>query len=542
MDLVQRYKAPDLAVKVDSGARTVLPGPGVTMATDPVTGAITISTGGSSLVKIAVLGDSLSTQHYSMAPAWPSLLEQDLRSCSANVEVYNCSVAGHSFYRANTQAVFGTNTAVAHTISLAPDIVIVALGFNDTVMAVDGRSLAQAQADSLATFSALRAALPNSLILYLAETPYDTVNYSSPATFLHNKATIGTLWQKKTSGYLAGLWTVELLDDQVSATNRARLGDWKTLNTTINSYSQIDVKGVMNIWKIHRMGGALYDMLHVGPAAAVLQAGYAMKYLLDPAFAAVLPELLLNGNTERNDPDALFSGMFSFVGSSWVQTGTSNTESVKDSLWRGLRPGNWYLPRDINLYTNVQEGSLPLREDQVFTLSVTGARPNTAIQVSVNGGSFGAPGANKTTPQGSYSGSSPATQLWRGFGYGPNTFVHRVDDIAFDPMTFSFLDATASASFTIASSRNLVAADAFARLITPTSSPPTLTIQTDGAGGYPAGTVIYLINQTTSAMPIDASLVTMLAKSSHTKVAPLGRATLERTGSNLWFLSGDTSA
>lgn len=41
--LVQRYKAPDLAIQVDSGARTILPGTNVTFTTDPVTGAITIN-------------------------------------------------------------------------------------------------------------------------------------------------------------------------------------------------------------------------------------------------------------------------------------------------------------------------------------------------------------------------------------------------------------------------------------------------------------------------------------------------------------------
>ena len=51
LSLVQRYKAPDLAVQVDSGARTVLPGTNVTFTTDPVTGAITINgTGGAGTV------------------------------------------------------------------------------------------------------------------------------------------------------------------------------------------------------------------------------------------------------------------------------------------------------------------------------------------------------------------------------------------------------------------------------------------------------------------------------------------------------------
>lgn len=52
LDLVQRYNTRDLAVQVDSGARTVLPGTNVTFSTDPVTGAITINStaGGSGTV------------------------------------------------------------------------------------------------------------------------------------------------------------------------------------------------------------------------------------------------------------------------------------------------------------------------------------------------------------------------------------------------------------------------------------------------------------------------------------------------------------
>ena len=46
LDLVQRYNTRDLAVQVDSGARTVLPGTNVSFTTDPITGAITINASG----------------------------------------------------------------------------------------------------------------------------------------------------------------------------------------------------------------------------------------------------------------------------------------------------------------------------------------------------------------------------------------------------------------------------------------------------------------------------------------------------------------
>lgn len=46
LDLVQRYKAPDLAVEVDTGARAIIAGTNVSFVIDPVTGAITISSAG----------------------------------------------------------------------------------------------------------------------------------------------------------------------------------------------------------------------------------------------------------------------------------------------------------------------------------------------------------------------------------------------------------------------------------------------------------------------------------------------------------------
>ena len=503
--------------------------------------------GGSSSVRIVVLGDSLSTQNFNMSQAWPAILEHDLRQCGADVQVFNSSVSGHSFYRANNTASFGSNTSVQHAIDLDPDIVIVALGFNDTVMNVDGRSLVQVQADSLATFTALRAGLPTAKILYLAETPYDTANYATPATTLPNKGTIGILWQKKTSGYLQNLWTVEILGDNVGATNRGRVNNWKSLNASILTYTQIDVLGEMNLWKMHRMGAAVYDMLHLGPAASALQAAYALKSLTNAAFSTLLPELLVNGNTERNDPDALFSGMFTFTAGSWVMTGTSNTKSVQDSLWRQLRPGNWYLPRDINIRTNVQDGTCPLREDQAFVLSVSGAKPLSGLSVSVNGGAFSTPGSLGTNPQGSYLGTSPATHLWRAYGYGPNTFVHSDGESAFDPITFTFFDATSSSLTTVTASRNLALSDCFSTLIgTGMFVPNTLTVQNDSTVAWPAHAVVTLLGGLPSGsgfvgLTVAAGAGVTVYTRTGGGLSITGSATLERIAANTWFLTGNTS-
>lgn len=61
LDLVQRYNAPDLAVQVDSGARSILPGTNISFTVDPATGAITINAPGALGGTVTSVGASGST-------------------------------------------------------------------------------------------------------------------------------------------------------------------------------------------------------------------------------------------------------------------------------------------------------------------------------------------------------------------------------------------------------------------------------------------------------------------------------------------------
>lgn len=61
LDLVQRYKAPDLAVQVDSGARTVLPGTNVTFGAGPDGEIVINATGGGGVGTVTSVNHTGST-------------------------------------------------------------------------------------------------------------------------------------------------------------------------------------------------------------------------------------------------------------------------------------------------------------------------------------------------------------------------------------------------------------------------------------------------------------------------------------------------
>lgn len=56
LELAQRYNTRDLAIEVDSGARTVLPGTNVSFSVDPITGAITINASGGGTGTVTSVG------------------------------------------------------------------------------------------------------------------------------------------------------------------------------------------------------------------------------------------------------------------------------------------------------------------------------------------------------------------------------------------------------------------------------------------------------------------------------------------------------
>lgn len=205
-------------------------------------------------LRIAVLGDSLSCQNYLMPQAWPSIVEGYMRQSAADVQIFNCSFGGHNFYRALNNPVFGRNTAIQHLLGLKPDIVLVALGYNDTISKNDGRSMMELKSDVIEVTRALRGLK----VLYIPEIPPPGI-----------------------SG----------------------MADWIELDTFIKA--RFDTNEFLNfdLGHIYEMGGALPDGLHLNAGGTVFQAASITKGL---GYSGLIPNLPILGTPERNFTDAFY--------------------------------------------------------------------------------------------------------------------------------------------------------------------------------------------------------------------------------------------
>jgi hypothetical protein len=412
-----------LPIKCNSKEKDLL----ITMSTTPAE------------VRIAVIGDSLSAQNYAMAPSWPVLAQEALRCSQVNAKVFNFSVPASTFYRVNTALNAGA-TQVSKTLSVNPDIIIVALGLNDTLNEVDGRTVAQVKLDASTLFTSLRAGAPSAKIVFMRELAYDSVNFPTPNVELLNKGTLGYYFQKKTSGILANCFTVELLDDSVNTTTKARLANWIELDSFIASNTSYwDIRETFDLFRIHRLGGAVHDMLHLTAAGQVLMRGYAMRALKDTLLSTTLPGLTMNPTIELNDPDELFATTFArnIPAKGWDYVGNNaNSLGVVDSLWSTLRPHNWYLPRDIKWrYSHSGNKALRLGMGDVFTRSLEGAKPNTLVEISVDGAPFSA-SADLTNSLGIQISGQTAEGL---VAYADRTtvFRYKVGGIVLDPISLT---------------------------------------------------------------------------------------------------------
>lgn len=484
-------------------------------------------------VKIAVIGDSLSTQNYAMPPAWPTMLQQDLRQSGVNAHVYNCAVAGHTFYRANTTASFGTNTAVQQAIAHQPDIVIIALGLNDILNALDGRSLATVQSDAAAMVSALVTALPDVKILYMGERAYDAANYPTPGTSLANKGTLGYYYQKKTSGILTGLWTSELLDDQVSATTKSRMADWITLDAYIQGLADVDHSAYMELWKIHRLGGNATDMLHLNAGGSVLQASTAVQGLQNAAFSSVIPRWLVNNNATRNNVDSLFSSAFTASGTNWLYSSNGDALAVIHSLQ--LRPLTWYLPLPATLLTSHYTG-VDMYQGDRFTRVIQNAKPNTAVQVSTNGAAFSAAGSVVTDSFGAQMSGSTFSGLRGLLNFGSHTFRYKVDDIVLGPVTFSLVDS--SDVVTLTGATTLSISHAYKQIKYNSSGTANLTIPPESSVDWPDDTIIEFLQYGTGAFTLaaGAGVTLRLSAASATSAGQYKLLGIKKIGANEWLV------
>lgn len=376
--------------------------------------------------RVAIIGDSMSAQNAILGNSVTTMLEQRLNSMGVFCKLYPCNRDGHTYFRANTVAYLGGKTAVQACIAADPHVVILCLGINDSLLAVDGRTLAQIKADATTAINAIKTALPTAKILYVSQVPYDSLNFT-PAN-CKNKGMPMYFHQKDTTGILTNYYSTEILDKSVSATTSANLANWVALDAHIKASTQVDSWCALNLWKVARMGGTGNDGVHLNQGGVTLAAGYVLKglrYL--PQFSG----LLSNDFAWWEDPEYTFSQLFTASGDSYLYTGDITSENQNILAGSFLRPNTWHLPTQASLAVadNVTDAG-----SAIFYWNVTGAAPLKQVKVSVNGGAFfDVPGV-LTDALGNASAIVSGSDV-AGLISGTNTLRYAVGDTCLAPKT-----------------------------------------------------------------------------------------------------------
>jgi lysophospholipase L1-like esterase len=381
-------------------------------------------------LKIVILGDSMSAQNALLSTSVTGVLEQKLNHMGVPAVVYPCNRDGHTYYRANTVAYLGGLTAVQACIAHRPDVVIMLLGINDSLLEVDGRTLAQIKADAATTVTTIKAALPSVKIVYVSQIPYDITNFT-PAT-CKNKGIPMYFHKLNTAGILANSYTNEIQDALLAPATSAALDNWVALDAYITALPDVDLNFPLNLWKCARLGGTGNDGVHLNPGGVALATGYLLEGLrgLTPEFSS----LLSNGFDWWEDPDYLFSQLMTPSGDGYTYSGDLTSENQNILSGSHLHPITWYLPRQASLEVtdNITDAG-----SAIFRWSITGAQPLTQVKVSVNGAAFvNAPGA-LTDAHGNITGLAAGADV-AGLSVGVNTLRYSVGNIVFEPKTVAY--------------------------------------------------------------------------------------------------------
>lgn len=395
--------------------------------------------------KVAFIGDSLSAHHDTTGLSWPLLWAANMAGSGEPVSVFDLGVDGHTFYRANTATPYGGQTAIQRLAAIKPDVVFVMLGLNDTLMAVDGRTLAQVQSDATTFLTALRAALPSAVVVYAAEVAYDSTKFPTPGTALKNKGTIPMLMTKRSSGILSGLFSAEILEDSVGSATLTKFSNWKSLDATVRGHATVNGAFDMHLWRVVRLGATSTDSLHPSAPGNQLLAGYASKAARSvAALQAVWPRLNTANSEGYTDPDEVFSEALTSSGDGWTENewdlySAPNFVSKFSRIGTSLRPATWWAPSGGQVRLVLDSVT---RDDNVPVYwEARGCRPNKAVEASVDWGAFSADGPVKTDARGDLTLITTVPNS--GLSVGSHQLRFKCADESFGPFTLSVYAATA---------------------------------------------------------------------------------------------------
>ena len=382
------------------------------------------------VLRIALIGDSMTAQNILLAPAVGDILERRLNLMGVPSKVYPCNRDGHTYFRANTVAFIGGKTAVQACIDYTPDVVIFCLGINDSLLAVDGRTLAQMKADADTAIAAVKVGVPTAKIVYVSQLPYDSGNFA-PAT-CKNKGIPMYFHKLNTVGILTGYYTSEILESVVDSPTQTGLANWVAFDTYIKANPNIDLSFTLNLWKCARLGGTGNDGVHLNQGGIYLAAGYILKGLrsLTPEFT----NLISNNFDWWEDPDYLFSQLLTPSGDGYTYSGDTTSENQNILSGGFLHPSTWYLP--VNAIVHAVD-SVNDAGSTIYHWSITGADANTQVKVSVNGGAFSNISGAFTDGDGYILGIASGADTG-GFSVGVNTLRYAVGNVSLDPKTVAY--------------------------------------------------------------------------------------------------------
>ena len=389
--------------------------------------------------RIVVLGDSLTAQQGILAPAWPNLLADDLSASGLPIEVVNLAINGSTFYTAYNAVKFDTRSQVAQAVSLKPDMVIVALGFNDTVMGVGGRTVAQAKSDADLLFDTLKTALPQVKLVYASELAFDNVN-CTPATAL-NKHVMPFAMARTSGDLLAGCATSEILGNVADSGHKLALANWVELDTYIKSNLPAGSTSItLPVWKYARLGLAGYDGLHPSATASLFCAGAVRQaFVTNITLKNALPQLSNQDYGSFNDPEVVFSGLLSASTGGYVPavpTTTINHPVWQRGPWSSCNVVTWFMPSKGSFLTP----SMAIAKYAPFFWSLKNVSPLETVYTSIDNAAFVT--TNNVTD---YKGEAIFNSL-PDMSIGSRTFRVKVKDEIYGPFALTVSDGGGSAS------------------------------------------------------------------------------------------------
>jgi len=454
------------------------------------------------LVKIAVIGDSLSAQNPARTGHWVEYLSNYINQFGDRCEFTDLAKGGSTYYTAYTNALYGSNTMVQECIEQNPDIVIVMLGLNDVA---SGRTQAQIIADSTSLYQALRNGLPNAKIIYGSEVWYDNVNFTP--TTLKNKGVIPIKWTLNSSGILANCFTSEIADNSVSSTIQTQATNWVALDTSIKALSTINGHFTYNHWKVGRLGLFIPDGLHHNAEGSKLIANdVAYGLLANSSISTLLPNFYSNAGSILGTSASTFETVLTSSGDGYttVSGGDHDIVTFESGNFRKYNPDNWFMPYKGKI--QVTNPTATLDTASYIKISFTNVAPNTEIFKSINGGSY-----TTTSTTTDFTGSADSLLPGSEFGL-TGTYVMRfkVGSEVYGPVTITIQPSTGTGSDgvvyetapTIAglrevrvalgdSSINLTAGNVFTKTITANT---TFTVTNMAAAGTTHSFVLELTN------------------------------------------------